>query len=139
MVEIVSFKRPHRATERQMERWEASLGHTKTTRAWPEVEAASLIIHLLLRLYAWPADLSSSLESGSDWELGTRLGVSFDGAKAADWAAEKMTSRMSLWREMRSQLPPQPTGWSTNWSVVPCHSGQECGLLWRGTPRQYRR
>ena len=89
-----------------MERWEASLGHTKTTRAWPEVEAASLIIHLLLRLYAWPAYLSSSLESGSDWELGTRLGVSFDGAKAADWAAEKMTSRMLLWREMRSQLPP---------------------------------
>ena len=65
------------------------------------------------------------MSAGLDCELGTRLGVSFDGARAADWAAQKTTSRMELWREMRSPLPPHPTWWSPNGSAVPWHSGQE--------------
>ena len=38
-----------------------------------------------------------------------QTGVSLEGANAADWAAEKTTSLMALWRDMRSPLPPHPT------------------------------
>ena len=60
------------------------------------------------------------------WELDndSRDGTSFLGAKAADWAAEKMTSLRELCQWMRSPLPLQPTWWSPKPSVTTCQTGQ---------------
>ena len=40
--------------------------------------------------------LGSRTSAGLTEESGTRLGVSFEGARAADWAALKTTSLMAL-------------------------------------------
>ena len=64
------------------------------------------------------------MSAGREREPGTRLGVSFEGARAADFAAVKTTSLMELCREMRSPLPPQHTWWSPKMSAVALHSGQ---------------
>ena len=39
-------------------------------------------------------------------ELEMRLGISLDGAKAADWAAVYSMSQMAMWCAILSPLPP---------------------------------
>ena len=63
--------------------------------------------------------------TGLERELGIRLGISLDGARAADSAALNRTSGMALWWEILSPFPPQPTWWSPKVSAVLRHSGQE--------------
>ena len=63
--------------------------------------------------------------AGLERELGIRLGISLDGARAADWAALNKTSRMVLWLAILSPFLPQPTWLSPKGSAVLRHSGQE--------------
>ena len=53
--------------------------------------------------------VGSKMSAGRERESGTTPLASLEGAKAADCAATKRTSRMALWRAMRSPFPPQPT------------------------------
>ena len=44
----------------------------------------------------WPATAPGKTSAGLERESGIKFGISLGGAKAADWAALKMTSRMVL-------------------------------------------
>ena len=44
------------------------------------------------------------MSAGRHWLSGMSEGNSFRGAKAADWAAEKIASRIGLWRKILSPL-----------------------------------
>ena len=117
MVEIVSSARPPSVSatkgtksvpeERQAERLEASLRWTPTCRAWPAtVRTCSGLITCTSRAAGRPRlQLGRKMSAGRACEPGTRPGASLEGARAADWAAEKMTSLMALWRAIRSPLP----------------------------------
>ena len=130
MVEMVSSARPPSVSatkgtksvpeERQAERLEASLRWTPTCRAWPGVRAASATVRTCSGLITCTSraagrprlQLGRKTSAGRACEPGTRPGASLVGARAADWAAEKMTSLVALWRAIRSPLPPHPTWWS---------------------------
>ena len=66
-----------------------------------------------------------SISAGRHWESGTKLGDSLAGARAADSAAQNTTSRMALWRVIRSPFPPHLTLWSPKGLAWLWHSGQE--------------
>ena len=51
--------------------------------------------------------VGSRTSAGLERELEIRLGISLDGARAADWAAMNRMSRMALWRAILSPFPPQ--------------------------------
>ena len=109
MVEMVSSERPPRVsmtkgtnsspTERQAERLETSLRRTPTWRAWPGVDAASARVCCWRGEITWTStaagrprfQLGSRISAGLTEESGTRLGASFEGARAADWSALKTT------------------------------------------------
>ena len=58
-------------------------------------------------------------------ELEMRLGISLDGAKAADWAAVYSTSRWQCGVLFCLHFPhTEPTWWSPQGSAVLWHSGQ---------------
>ena len=142
MVVMVSSASPPRVSatkgtksipeERQAERLEVSFRWTPSCKAWPGVTEASDTVRSWSGLITWTSNaagrpqfqLGRRISAGRDRELGNRPGVSLVGARAADWAAVKITSRMALWRETRSPLPPQPTWWSPKESALPRHSGQ---------------
>ena len=146
--------------ERQAERWNASLRWIPTCRAWPGVEAA------LCKVSCWRGEITCtssaagrprlqvgrSMSAGLEWESGTTLGASLVGAKAADRAAWKRTSRMALCPAILSPLPPHPT-WShghplccstlgrSNWCyevALPASTASSSGTLGHegGAPRQ---
>ena len=102
---------------RQDGRLDVSFLRTPTLRAWPREEAASN------RVSCCSGDITLTpsaagrprhqfgrrMSAGRVLKPGTKLGDSFVGARAADWAALNSTSRIALWRAIRSPLPPQPT------------------------------
>ena len=53
--------------------------------------------------------LGRNMSAGRDLMPGIRVGTSFRGASAADWAGEKRASRIALCRWIWSPLPPHPT------------------------------
>ena len=64
-------------------------------------------------------------------ELGIKDDTSLRGARAADWAAEKIASRRELCRAILSPLPPHPTWWSPY--------GSATGVANKGTGRHLRK
>ena len=122
MVEMVSSARPPSVSatkgtksvpeERQAERLEASLRWTPTCRAWPGVRAASATVRTCSGLITCTSraagrprlQLGRKTSAGRACEPGTRPGASLEGARAADWAAEKMTSLMALWRAIKISI-----------------------------------
>ena len=114
MVEMVSSASPPSAsttmgmkfipTERQAERCEVSLRWTPTCRAWPGVEAASPTVGCYSGEMMWTSraagrpwlQVGRRMSAGLERELGTKLGTSLEGVRAADWAVLKRTSRMAL-------------------------------------------
>ena len=102
---------------RQARRLDASLRRTPTVRAWPGVVAASVMVSCCrgeITLTSSAAgrpccQTGRRMSAGREFDPGTRLGASFVGARAAAWAVLKSTSRIALWRAIRSLLPPQPT------------------------------
>ena len=79
------------------------------------------------------------ISAGRELDDDTRDGTSFLGAKAADWAAEKMVSLRELCRWMRSPLPLQPTWWSPKPSVTTWQTGQVDPSWHIWTPSQYHK
>ena len=49
-------------------------------------------------------DVSRKMSAGRHWRSGMSEGNSFRGAKADYWAAEKIASRIGLWRKILSPL-----------------------------------
>ena len=120
--------------ERQAERFEVNLRWLPTWRPCPGVCEASAMVCCWRGLMTW----TSRAAGRPQLQLGRRMdvcwarlktrdqtGVSLEGANVADWAAEKTTSLMALWLDMRSPLPPHPTWWSLKESAMPRHSGRE--------------
>ncbi len=142
MVEMVSSASPPNVSvtrgtksvpvERQAEKLEDSLRWTLACSAWPRVKEDFDTIDSCSGLITWtsrvagrpPLQVGRRMSARRDRELGVTPGASLVGARAADWAAEKITSRMALWRVIRSPFPPHPTWWSLKGSAMQQHSGQ---------------
>ena len=59
------------------------------------------------------------MSAGREREDEIRPGVSLEGARAADWAAEKRMSLMALWWKIRSPLPHSPLdGHQRGWGIL---------------------
>ena len=124
MIVMVSSAKPPRASatmrmkstpaERQAERWDASVRCTLTCRAWPGVKAASAMVCCWRGLITCTSSAAGrpqlqvgrKTSAGLERESKMRLGTSLDGDRAADWAAQKMTSRIALCRKILSPFPP---------------------------------
>ena len=97
-----------------VERWEDYLHWVQTCRAWPGVDTASF------RVCCWRGEITCTPKAASrprlqvGWkssaglerESEIRLGISLTEARAADWAALRMTSWMAMCRVILFLLPP---------------------------------
>ena len=124
--------------------WRSLFRDSPTCSAWPGDAAAPWMVRRwsgqmieISKAAGRPrSQFGRKMSAGRDWRLGIRWGDSLWGARAADWAAVKIASRIELWRWILSPLPPQPTWWSPKLSAGEWQTRQVESTGKRGSPSQ---